>query len=263
MRAAVRTVVATLSVAALVACERVPVQSGVPERAANEILVVLDEAGIAARKERDTGAGAGARAQAWSVTVGASDAGHAFQVLSDHAMPRETPPGFADVLSGDSLIPTAAEERVRHRQALAGEIARTLESVRGVVEARVHLGLPEPVDLVTTADDAGPRPTASVLLQTATVAPPLPLDDVRRVVCGAVPGLEPAAVNVVFVAEPPPARPPTDGLVSIAGIRVAPSSVPGLRAMLGAALVAIVLLAAGLVATTLRRRLPRAPKELA
>ena len=251
-----------LGLAALSACERVPVQSGLPEPAANEILLVLEEAGVAAHKDKDAGGAAGAREQGWSVTVSASDAGHAFQVLSDHSMPRRSPPGFSELLSGDSLIPTAAEERVRHREALAGEIARTLESVRGVIEARVHLGLPEPVDL-PTADTPAPHPTASVLLEIATVAPPLPLDDVRRIVAGAVPGLDLAAVNVIVVVEPPPARPPSDGLVSVAGIRVAPSSVGGLRAMFGVALAAVVLLAAGLVATTVRRRLPRAQKSLA
>ena len=244
---------------ALVACERVPVQSGLPERDANEIVLMLEETGIATHKEREAATGGSGRETQWSITVGASDAGRAFQVLSDHAMPRESPPGFSEVLSGDSLIPTAAEERVRHRQALSGEIARTLESVRGIVEARVHLGLPERVEL-PTAEEPAVRPTASVLIKSSTVAPPLAVEDVARLVAGAVPGLEPAAVSVVVIPEPPPARPPSDGLVSVAGVRVSPSSVGGMRAMLGAALAAIVLLAAGLVGTTIRRRFPRVQK---
>lgn len=249
------------STAALVACERVPVQGGLPEREANEIVLLLEEAGVPAKKDREStvGGAAGRADRAWSVTVGSNDAGRALQVLSDHALPRETPPGFSEVMSHESLIPTATEERVRHRQALAGELARTLESVRGVIEARVHLALPEAAEL-PTLEAAPAAPSASVLLRISTPATPLPVDDVKRLVAGAVPGLSPTGVSVVLVPEPPPSRPPTDGLVSVAGIRVSPSSAGGMRVILGAALIVIVLLAGGLVTMTLRRRAPRLQK---
>lgn len=251
--------VVSSAVAAIAACERVPVQGGLPEREANEIVLLLGEAGVPAHKDREPAAAGGGRDGEWSVTVAAGDAGHALQVLADHALPRESPPGFAEVLSGDSLIPTATEERARHRQALSGELARTLESVRGVIEARVHLAIPDALELPTV--DAPPTtPTASVLLRISTPAPPVPVDDVRRLVAGAVPGLSVASVNVVVVPEAMPVRPPTDGLVSVAGIRVSPSSAGGMRALLGAALVVIVLLAAGIVAMTVRRRMPRLQK---
>jgi type III secretion protein J len=251
------------TLAALVGCERVPVQGALPEREANEIVLLLEEAGLPARKDREGTAGGGGRQdRAWSVTVSASDAGRALQVLSDNALPHESPPGFSEVLSGDSLIPTASEERVRHQQALAGELARSLESVRGVIEARVHLALPEAA-LLPTLEAAAVAPTASVLLRISTPSPPLPVDEVKRLVAGAVPGLSATAVNVVVVPEVPPTRPPTDGLVSIAGIRVSPSSAAGMRVILGAALVVIVLLAGGLVTVTIRRRIPRLQKGTA
>lgn len=253
--------IATL--AALVGCERVPVQGSLPEREANEIVLLLEEAGVPAHKDREATAGGGGRQdRGWSVTVSASDAGRALQVLSDNALPHETPPGFSEVLSGDSLIPTASEERVRHRQALAGELARSLESVQGVIEARVHLAVPE-VELLPTLEAPALAPTASVLLRISTPVTPLPVDEVKRLVGGAVPGLTPTAVTVVVVPEVRPARPPTDGLVSIVGIRVSPSSAGGMRVILGAALVVIVLLAGGLVAITIRRRIPRLQKGTA
>lgn len=235
-------------------------QGGLPERDANEIVLRLEEAGVPARKDREGAAAGGAGAErAWSVTVGSSDAGRALQVLADHALPHEAPPGFSEVLSGDSLIPTAAEERVRHRQALCGELSKTLESVRGVIEARVHIAVPEGQELATL-EAPNLAPTASVLLRISAPNPPVAVDDVRRLVAGAVPGLTVAAVNVVVVPEVPPTRPPTDGLVSIAGIRVSPSSAGGMRLILGAALVVIVLLAGGLVTVTIRRRIPRLQK---
>ena len=42
-----------------------------------------------------------------------------------------------------SLVPTATEERVRAAQALSGELSRSLERLEGVLDARVHLSLPD------------------------------------------------------------------------------------------------------------------------
>ncbi len=118
MKARLLSLLLASSTAALVACERVPVQGGLPEREANEIVLLLEEAGVPAKKDRESniGGGAGQADRAWSVTVGSNDAGRALQVLSDHALPRESPPGFSEVLSHDSLIPTAIEERVHHQE---------------------------------------------------------------------------------------------------------------------------------------------------
>jgi type III secretion protein J len=245
-----------LALAALLACtaacERVTVQGGLEERAANEIALLLEEGGVASRKEPEAVAGGG-EGRRWALTIAAADSGRAFQLLADQGLPRVTPPGFDEVLGAQSLIPTAGEERARHTQALSGELVRTLESIRGVLEARVHLALPEP-SLLETAESAARAPTASVLLKTAGPAPPLPVEDIRRLVSGAVQGLQPASVSVVVISQPAPPRPASDGLVSIAGVRVSPSSAGSLRALLGAALGLDVVLAGGLIIMALRRR---------
>ncbi|MBI2895423.1 MAG: secretion protein [Deltaproteobacteria bacterium] len=231
-------------------CEQVTVQAGLDERSANEIALVLDEGGIASRKEPEAAAAGGGRT--WAVTVVPADSGRAFQLLSDRGLPRAAPPGFDEILRNQSLIPTSGEERARHVHALSGELARTFESVRGILEARVHLALPEPVLL--EVEGAPPQAVrASVLLKVSEADPPIPVDDARRLVAGAVPGLEAQAVTVVVVRQPAPPRPVADGLVTVAGVRVAPSSVGTIRSLLGAAVGLDVLLAAGLVMMAVRR----------
>ena len=72
------------------------------------------------------------------------DASRAQRLLSERELPRPRPPGFGEVFGKGSLVPTPTEEHALYLHALAGELARSLEAIDGVVGARVHLGLPRP-----------------------------------------------------------------------------------------------------------------------
>src|SRR4029079_8098004 len=72
-----------------------------------------------------------------------ADAVRALELLRAAGLPRGQRTGFAEVYGQPSLVPTATEERARYVEALSGEIERTLETVDGVVSARVHLVLEE------------------------------------------------------------------------------------------------------------------------
>lgn len=233
-----------LTVAALAACQA-PVQHGLDEPAANEIVAALERAGIGAAKAREEGAD-----KTFVVRVGSSDAVRALEVLRASGLPRGAQGGFARVYAQPSLVPTATEERARYVDALAGEIEGTLETVEGVADARVHLVLPETDPL---APDDKPRvpPQAAILLKVARGAPPIKETDVQRLVAGSVPALRPEAVAVVMTAapEPPAASTPT---VPLGPLRVAPGSRGWLLGGLAAALIVLAALA-GLLLYTARR----------
>ena len=92
------------------------------------------------------------------------DGTRAVDLLAALGLPRDKRRGFAETYGQPSLIPTPSEERARYLDATAGEIERTLETVEGVVSARVHLVLEETDPL---AVDAKPKSAAraAVLLK--------------------------------------------------------------------------------------------------
>src|SRR5262249_8045007 len=89
---------------ALAACS-VDIQHGLDEGEANQIIVVLDNAGTPAPKEREEG-----RPPTWKVRVPSSEATRAWQVLRAQELPRNRARGF-EVFSKGGLIPTQTEER--------------------------------------------------------------------------------------------------------------------------------------------------------
>ena len=222
---------------------------GIDERAANDAARALERAGIGAEKipEEAGGAGAGAR---FTVRVARGDGARSLDLLRALGLPREPRHGFSETYGQPSLIPTASEERARYVDALAGEIERTLESVDGVVSARVHL-VPQESDPLAVDDKPRAAARAAVLLATRPGHTPIAREDVQRLVAGSVAGLDATAVAVVVTAAPvAPEGEPT--FAAVGPLRVTPGSRTLLVGALAAALGVLALLAALLLLTARR-----------
>lgn len=236
---------------ALAACAQVPVLQGVAEGEANRAVAALDQAGIAARKEADEGGGTGG--PQFRVVVGTEEVARSVTVLQGHGLPRREEPGFTESYGAQpSLVQSASEERARSAQSMAGELARTLESIDGVLDARVHVALASAEDRPLDGREA-PRPTASVLLR--HVGSRSPIDDgaIRRLVASSVVTMRAEDVSVVTISRPPPTT--GEARLSYVGpIAVARGSASTLRAVLAGSIGVNVVLAAGLALMALRRR---------
>ncbi len=79
----------------------------------------------------------------WTISVPKSDAIRAWRLMKSQDLPRAAEKGFADTFGTNSLIPTATEEKALYLDALCNELQKTIETIDGVVKARVHLVLPE------------------------------------------------------------------------------------------------------------------------
>jgi len=226
---------------ALAACTPDGLLHGLDERSANEVLVALDEAGLAAAKVREDGPDGGYR-----VEVPAGDAPRAHRLLAERELPRARAAGFEEVFARGSMVPTPAEEHARWSHALAGELARSIESLDGVLEARVHLGLPLADPL---RPEASPAPRAAVLVKcrpSGCEALHALEGGLRALVAGAAEGLEPGAVSLVIApgaAPSPPARPAQRrgspfllGLAALAGTGALGLAGVGLRGRLRGAI---------------------------
>lgn len=170
------------------------------EKQANEILVELAAHQITdARKQPK----AKQRATVWLLTVPKADLLRAREVLVQLDLPRKPKGGYERMLATTGLIPTKTDERARLMYAMSGELERTFEVYESVVQARVHVVIPE-AEPMSGQNTKNPAPTAMVLIQhvdhkNATGSSVVPTEDqVRQMVAKSVEGLAPDHVAVSY-----------------------------------------------------------------
>ena len=121
----------------LVGCDKeATLHSGLPERQANLVMAALIDAGIECHKsagDEDT----------WNVSVAESRFADAVNLLEARGLPRRSFNGVAEVFKKTGMISSPTEERIRFMDALAQDLSRTISGIDGVVDARVHVVLPE------------------------------------------------------------------------------------------------------------------------
>ena len=171
-------------------------ESGLTQDDAQQVVVLLRENGINATTELDPTQKKDSAA--WLVNVrGQSDTVvRAWKILNENGLPREKVKGLDDVFANAGMIPTAAEEKARLLSGLDGELTRTLDSLPGVVDARVQVVLPDNTPLVDKSEQS--PPTASALIQFRGDQPPLKDLEVRSLIAKSIEGLKPENVAVVF-----------------------------------------------------------------
>jgi type III secretion protein J len=121
----------------LAGCDKeATLHSGLGERQANLVMAALLDAGITCRKtpgEEGT----------WNVLCSEAKFAQAVNLLERQGLPHEPRQGIGEVFKKTGMISSPSEERIRFMDALAQDIARTISMIDGVVDARVHVVLPE------------------------------------------------------------------------------------------------------------------------
>ncbi len=245
---AMRRVFAIALFALLIGCG-VPVQHGLDERSANEVVTALDRAGIRAEKLAGEGTG---ETPTYIVKVAASESSRAMELMQSLGLPRTQRSGLAETYGQPSLVPSPTEEKARFIDALENDIERTLETIEGVVSARVHLTLAENDPLSVDAKPRTPA-QASVLLK---VRPDAKLGietlEFQRLIAGTVPGLDPVKVSVVSTAAPEWTGINGPMLISVGPLSMTPASKTVLAGAFAAVLGIVAILALLLLLTARR-----------
>ena len=121
----------------LAGCDKeTTLHSGLAERQANLVMAALLDAGISCHKtpgEEGT----------WDVAVVESRFADAVNLLNKAGLPRNDHMGIGEVFKKTGMISSPSEERIRFMDALAQDLAKTISGIEGVVDARVHIVLPE------------------------------------------------------------------------------------------------------------------------
>jgi len=209
----------------------VPVAANLDEDDANRIVLALDHSNIDATKEVDPASEGKVR-----VVVARDDVARALSAMREEELPRPKPQGVLDSMDKGALVPSQAAEHAQYVAGVAGDLERTLESIDGVLGARVHLNLPQN-DLLR--DGPQPKTTASVLVAHRGSAPPITSEAVQKIVSGGVAGLAAQDVSVVMVSRPAPAARGEQQLAHVGPIAVARGSMRTLQATLGGLVVLI------------------------
>ncbi len=191
----VRLALAGLGLVLLAACGRAELFGKLSEGQANEMIAVLQRSGIEAQKQDGGEAG-------WTLTTAKGDFGRAVEILQAQGYPRQDFATLGTVFKKEGFVSSPTEERARLNWGLSQELSRTLTEIDGVVQARVHLALPEDAPL---AEQKAPA-SASVFIK---YRPGTDINGqigkIKALVVNSIEGLKYENVSVeTFAAQPPP-----------------------------------------------------------
>lgn len=150
----IRSLAAVAGVAlVLAACGQEELYGDLTERDANEMAAVLKSQGIDAAKSKD--------GDTWVLKADGGQFSRAVAVLHDRGYPRENFASMGEVFEKEGFVSSPMEQRMRMMFALQQELGQTISSIDGVVQARVHIAVPESDPL---AEDKAPS-SASVFIK--------------------------------------------------------------------------------------------------
>ena len=183
-----------------VGCTRNVLYTDLTETQANEVEAALLYAHIDAEK------GAVAKSKRFSISVSHGDIPRAMAVLTAAGLPRQQLRTLGDVFPKEGFISSPLEERARYVFALSQEVQKTLLQFDGVVDARVHIALPER----NVLDDKPQSASASVVI---IEQPGAHLEsretDIKAIVTDGIEGLRDVnRVTVKFFTRRPASAPP-------------------------------------------------------
>lgn len=181
----------------LAGCDKeTTLHSSLEERQANLVMAALIDAGIGCHKspgEEGT----------WNVTVSESRFADAVNLLERRGLPRKAHQGIGEVFKKTGMISSPSEERIRFMDALAQDIAKTISSIDGVVDARVHVVLPENDPFARHALPS----SAAVAIRSrwdADITDIIP--SIKGLVKNAIEGLTAEKIMVTVFRDAPPAK---------------------------------------------------------
>lgn len=128
-----------------------------------------------------------------AVLVRYGQTAQARMLLAEKGLPSSANAGYELFDKMGSMGLTSFMQEVTRVRALEGEIARSIQAIRGVKAARVHLVMPESGSFRRSRQ----APSASVIVRTESVADFQSGQAIRHLVSAAVPGMTPDQVTVL------------------------------------------------------------------
>ncbi len=195
----------------------------ISESSANEIVAFLDGKGIVAQKQPG-------QAGLFSVLVDEVDFGASVQMLEAEGLPRASYDSLGNVFKKEGVVSTPLEENARLIFALSQEVAGSIALINGVLDARVHVVLPTTDAFGNTSAPSSAsifikhRHDASIENEVARI---------KQLVEKSIQNLKYENISVFLFAAPAVKNASPTQFKTVLGIKVAPSSVGLIWALIG------------------------------
>ncbi len=171
--------------------------SGLEESQANAVLAALLDNDIKVSKTPgDEGT--------WNVMIGMKDFAAAANLCERRGLPRRRFNGVGDVFKKTGMVSSPSEERIRFMDAIAQDLSRTISMIEGVVDARVHVVLPENDPF---AKNTLPSSAAVAIRGRWDADLTEAVPQVKSLVKNAIEGLAYEKITVTIFTDPPPKAP--------------------------------------------------------
>lgn len=169
--------------------------NNVPEREANEIVVLLNSKGILAEKVPApvSAVGGGSTEMFWNINVPAEKITEALSVLNHAGLPRFKGTSLLDLFGAQGLVPSDTQDKIRYQEGLSEQLATTIRKMDGIMDANVQITFP-------SDDLPAKKITASVYVKHRGILDnpnSLAITKIKRLVSSAVPGLTIENVSVI------------------------------------------------------------------
>jgi type III secretion protein J len=184
----------------LAGCNKIELYSGLHETEANQMMALLLENSIDCEKLP------GAEGT-YILHVESDGFSRAIELLKTHGFPKNTYQGVGQVFEKSGLVSSPSEERIRFMHALSQDIAATLALIDGVLNAQVHIVLPNNNPFV---QDAHPSSAAIFISYRTDSNVPANVSMIKNLVMNSVEGLSYDKISVALfpaTAKPIPAMP--------------------------------------------------------
>ncbi len=226
------------------------IANSVPEREANEIVVLLNSKGIQAEKVAapvSTTAGAAAEV-VWDITVPGDQITDSLAILNQAGLPRIKGTTLLDLFGSQGLVPSDMQDKIRYQEGLSEQLATTIRKMDGIIDANVQITFPQ-------EGETGKEMTASVYVKHRGILDnpnSLAITKIKRLVAASLPGLTPENVAVIsdralysdITLQTPSELGQEREYASIWGVAVAKDSAPRFRLIFYIFIIILFILAA-------------------
>ena len=176
--------------------EETTLYAGLEERQANNVVAALMENDIGCHKMPG-------EEGSWNVMVVGSKFAVAMDILERRGLPQRQYQGIAESFKKTGMVSSPSEERIRFMDALAQDLSRTISQIEGVVDARVHVVLPENDPF---AKSAKPSSAAVAIRHRYDVEMADFVPQIKSLVKNAIEGLDYNKITVTLFRDSPPKK---------------------------------------------------------
>ena len=176
--------------------EETTLHSQLEERQANLVMAALLDAGICCRKKAG-------EENTWNVMIDSRDFAAAVNLLESRGLPRRQYQGVTEVFKKTGMVSSPSEERIRFMDALAQDLSRTIACIDGVLDARVHVVLPENDPF---AKNTLPSSAAVAIRSRWNADIEVLIPQIKSLVKNAIEGLQYEKITVTVFKDTPPKK---------------------------------------------------------